>query len=47
MVDISPDKTTIVLKRITRNLLASLGSKDQSFDDIVSDLIKKEGAKRT
>ena len=45
MANISSDKTTILLKKTTRNLLASLGSKDQSFDEIVLNLIKK-GVKR-
>jgi len=41
MINISNDKTTIVLKRSTRNRLASLATKDQTFDDIVSDLIMR------
>ena len=34
------EKTTIVLKRETRNSLAAIGSKDQSFDEIIRELLK-------
>jgi hypothetical protein len=33
--------TTIVLKKETRNKLASLGTKDSTFDEIIQDLISK------
>jgi len=42
MEDIVYDNTTIQIRRTTRNLLATLGTKDQSFDDIISNLIKKK-----
>ena len=37
--------TTIKLKILTRNNLAALGSKDDSFDDIVARLIKERKKK--
>ena len=37
----SKDVTTIKLERSTRNKLASLGTKDSSFDDIVKNLLEK------
>jgi len=40
MEDIVYDNTTIQLRKTTRNLLATLGRKDQSFDDIISNLIR-------
>jgi hypothetical protein len=35
------ERTTIVLKRQTRDNLAKLGSKDQTFDQIVQELIRR------
>jgi len=32
-------RTTIELKKTTRDKLASLGKKDQSFDNLVSEII--------
>lgn len=32
--------TTIQLKRSTRDHLASIGKKDQSFDDLVNEVLK-------
>ena len=34
-------KTTIAISQSTRNEVASIGSKDQSFDDILKILLKK------
>jgi len=36
-------KTTIVVKKITRDRLASKGDKDSTFDDILSKLLDKFG----
>ena len=33
--------TSIAIKKETRNQLASLGTKDSTFDDIIQNLIKK------
>jgi len=33
--------TTITIQKETRNQLASIGSKDSTFDDIIQELIKK------
>jgi len=44
MIDIVSQNTTIQLRKTTRNLLATLGRKNQSFDDIVLNLIR-EGSK--
>ena len=38
-------RTTIALEKETRDLLASFGKKDQSFDEIVLKLIKRKEAK--
>lgn len=34
-------KTTITVEKETRNILASLGTKDSTFDQIIQNLIKK------
>jgi hypothetical protein len=34
-------KTTIVLKKETRDSLAAIGGKDQSFDEIIRELLRK------
>lgn len=34
------DLTTISIKRETRNLLATIGNKDSTFDSIIQQLIK-------
>lgn len=36
-------RTTIQLSKTTRDRLASLGSKDDSFEDIIKRLIKEHG----
>jgi len=38
---IMEDKTSIAISRKIRNQLASLGTKDSTFDEIIQDLIKK------
>ena len=35
------NKTSIAISREHRNILASLGTKDSTFDDIIQELIKK------
>lgn len=37
------EKTTIVVEKKTRDRLAKLGSKDESFNDIIKKLLNKEG----
>jgi hypothetical protein len=41
MISISEEKTTIALKRQTKEELAKLGKKDQTFDQIIRELLKK------
>ena len=43
MINIS--KTTITLSKETRNKLATLGKKDQTFDQIISKLLEGENLK--
>ncbi len=38
-------RTTIVLQKETRDKLASLATKDQTFDDVVRLLIEKQGVR--
>ncbi len=40
------ETTTIVLKRITKEKLDGLGSKGDTYNDIIVRLLKKNGAKR-
>ena len=35
------EPTTITIERLTRNKLASFGRKDDSFEDVITMLIKK------
>jgi hypothetical protein len=35
------ETTTLVITKETRDRLASLGTKDQTFDQIISELLKK------
>jgi len=45
MKEKSIENTTIALKKETRNFLASRGTKDQTFDAIISELLNKSGEK--
>lgn len=35
------ESTTIAISKIVRNQLASIGTKDSTFDDIIQELLKK------
>jgi len=39
MINMLPEKTTILVKRETRNKLARLGTKDSTFDQIINELL--------
>jgi len=43
--DNNMNRTSISLQKETRDKLATLGKKDQTFDQIISDLIEKLGVK--
>jgi hypothetical protein len=38
-------RTSIMVKKETRDLLAKIGSKDDTFDSIICNLIKERGIK--
>lgn len=40
------DSTTIVVTRETRDRLAALGSKDETFESIIQKLLDKENCKK-